>query len=88
MLIRKVNVSGVIECQSYKSIHHGTCSGYMPPEYALHELFSVKSNVFSFGVLVLEIISGKKNSSFHQSGSSDDLLSYVSGDASKFNFIL
>ncbi|XP_076887168.1 G-type lectin S-receptor-like serine/threonine-protein kinase At4g27290 [Bidens hawaiensis] len=35
--------------------------GYMSPEYALDGLFSVKSDVFSFGVLVLEIVSGKRN---------------------------
>ncbi|KAL8503572.1 hypothetical protein ACS0TY_022345 [Phlomoides rotata] len=39
--------------------------GYMAPEYALQGLFSVKSDVFSFGVLVLEIISGKKNTGFY-----------------------
>ncbi|KAG8502659.1 hypothetical protein CXB51_000145 [Gossypium anomalum] len=38
--------------------------GYMSPEYALDGLFSMKSDVFSFGVLVLEIISGKKNRGF------------------------
>ncbi|KAL2496242.1 G-type lectin S-receptor-like serine/threonine-protein kinase [Forsythia ovata] len=38
--------------------------GYMSPEYAVHGRFSVKSDVFSFGVLVLEIVSGKKNSGF------------------------
>ncbi|ONK74688.1 uncharacterized protein A4U43_C03F9120 [Asparagus officinalis] len=36
-------------------------TGYMSPEYAMDGIFSVKSDVFSFGVLVLEIISGKKN---------------------------
>ncbi|PNX91175.1 cysteine-rich receptor-like protein kinase, partial [Trifolium pratense] len=36
--------------------------GYMAPEYAMHGQFSVKSDVFSFGILVLEIISGTKNS--------------------------
>ncbi|XP_045787188.1 putative receptor-like protein kinase At4g00960 [Trifolium pratense] len=36
--------------------------GYMAPEYAMHGEFSVKSDVFSFGVLVLEIITGHKNS--------------------------
>ncbi|XP_061340602.1 G-type lectin S-receptor-like serine/threonine-protein kinase At4g27290 [Gastrolobium bilobum] len=34
--------------------------GYMPPEYAVHGSFSTKSDVFSFGVIVLEIISGRK----------------------------
>ncbi|KAF3970372.1 hypothetical protein CMV_005925 [Castanea mollissima] len=40
--------------------------GYMAPEYAIDGLFSVKSDVFSFGILLLEIICGKKNrGSFH-----------------------
>ncbi|CAI9763347.1 unnamed protein product [Fraxinus pennsylvanica] len=50
--------------------------GYMSPEYAMHGQFSIKSDVFSFGVLVLEIISGKKNSSFYQTDGAEDLLSY------------
>ncbi|XP_057451775.1 uncharacterized protein LOC130743546 [Lotus japonicus] len=35
--------------------------GYMSPEYAAHGYFSVKSDVFSFGVILLEIVSGKNN---------------------------
>ncbi|CAL5405751.1 unnamed protein product [Camellia sinensis] len=38
--------------------------GYMSPEYVVNGLFSVKSDVFSFGVLVLEIVSGKRNKGF------------------------
>ncbi|CAI8596024.1 unnamed protein product [Vicia faba] len=38
--------------------------GYMPPEYAVHGYFSIKSDVFSFGVVLLEIISGRKNRGF------------------------
>ncbi|XP_039115792.1 putative serine/threonine-protein kinase receptor [Dioscorea cayenensis subsp. rotundata] len=34
---------------------------YMSPEYAMDGIFSQKSDVFSFGVIVLEIITGKKN---------------------------
>ncbi|MED6204993.1 hypothetical protein PIB30_013989 [Stylosanthes scabra] len=41
--------------------------GYMSPEYALDGLFSTKSDVFSFGIVVLEIISGKRNTGFYQS---------------------
>ncbi|XP_047335985.1 G-type lectin S-receptor-like serine/threonine-protein kinase At4g27290 [Impatiens glandulifera] len=38
--------------------------GYMAPEYAIDGIFSQKSDVFSFGVLTLEIICGKKNRGF------------------------
>ena len=39
----------------------------MSPEYAIDGKFSLKSNVFSFGVLLLEIVSSKKNRGFcHQ----------------------
>ncbi|PIA58482.1 hypothetical protein AQUCO_00500430v1 [Aquilegia coerulea] len=51
--------------------------GYMAPEYAMHGQFSVKSDVFSFGVLILEIISGEKNTSFLRSDHSEDLISYA-----------
>ena len=37
----------------------------MAPEYAMEGVFSVKSDVFSFGVILLEIISEKKNSGFY-----------------------
>ncbi|KAF7121194.1 hypothetical protein RHSIM_Rhsim13G0159900 [Rhododendron simsii] len=46
-------------------------------EYVMHGQFSVKSDVFSFGVLVLEIISGQKNNNFSQSDGAADLLSYA-----------
>ncbi|XP_026391103.1 uncharacterized protein LOC113286718 isoform X4 [Papaver somniferum] len=38
--------------------------GYMSPEYIIGGTFSEKSDVFSFGVLILEIVSGKRNNSF------------------------
>ncbi|XP_042456062.1 G-type lectin S-receptor-like serine/threonine-protein kinase At4g27290 [Zingiber officinale] len=41
--------------------------GYMSPEYGMNGIFSIKSDVFSFGVLILEIISGKKNRGAYQS---------------------
>jgi len=44
----------------------------------MHGEFSVKSDVFSFGVLVLEIISGLKNSGTRHGENTKDLLSFVS----------
>ncbi|XP_071689682.1 cysteine-rich receptor-like protein kinase 15 [Rutidosis leptorrhynchoides] len=42
--------------------------GYMSPEYAMHGNFSVRSDVFSLGVLILEIISGRRNTGLFDSG--------------------
>jgi serine/threonine protein kinase len=50
----------------------------MSPEYIKYGHFSVKSDIFSFGVLVLEILSGTKISSFRKGESGEGLLSYVS----------
>ncbi|XP_076948749.1 receptor-like serine/threonine-protein kinase SD1-6 [Bidens hawaiensis] len=51
--------------------------GYMSPEYAMDGLFSVKSDVFSFGVLVLEIVSGKKNRGFYSASNQLNLLGHT-----------
>ncbi|KAK4421280.1 G-type lectin S-receptor-like serine/threonine-protein kinase [Sesamum alatum] len=51
--------------------------GYMAPEYAMGGRFSEKSDVFSFGVLVLEIISGRRNTSFYNDEFSLGLLGYA-----------
>ncbi|KAI9078177.1 hypothetical protein K1719_039876 [Acacia pycnantha] len=51
--------------------------GYMAPEYAMHGQFSVKSDVFSFGILVPEILSGKKNNSVYNEENAHDLLSFA-----------
>jgi serine/threonine protein kinase len=32
----------------------------MSPEYVMEGIFSVKSDVFSFGVLLLEIVNGRR----------------------------
>jgi serine/threonine protein kinase len=59
----------------------------MSPEYAMHGEFSIKTDVYSFGVLVLEIITGKKITSFRESGYAEDLLSYVSQFRDGQNFL-
>jgi serine/threonine protein kinase len=52
-------------------------SGYMSPEYAVHGRYSIKSDVFSFGVLVLETMSGKKNKGFCHPDHHLNLLGHV-----------
>ncbi|GMP75063.1 hypothetical protein CsSME_00032279 [Camellia sinensis var. sinensis] len=51
--------------------------GYMSPEYAIDGHFSVKSDVFSFGVLVLETVSGKKNRGFYHPDHDLNLLGHA-----------
>ncbi|KAL4310897.1 hypothetical protein GQ457_01G041580 [Hibiscus cannabinus] len=51
--------------------------GYMAPEYVINGQFSVKSDVFSFGVLLLEIISGQKNNCFRHGEDEEYILSFA-----------
>ncbi|KAK9937438.1 hypothetical protein M0R45_014230 [Rubus argutus] len=53
--------------------------GYMSPEYAMQGIYSGKSDVFSFGVLMLEIISGRKNNSFYSEHHVLNLVGYAWG---------
>ncbi|KAL4601693.1 hypothetical protein ACB092_10G000100 [Castanea dentata] len=51
--------------------------GYMSPEYAMEGRFSEKSDVFSFGVLLLEILSGRRNTSFNKDEQHMSLLGFA-----------
>lgn len=53
-------------------------SGYKPPEYAMGGVYSEKSDVFSYGALLLEIVSGKRNGSFYNIELCLTLIGYVS----------
>lgn len=55
-----------------------TYSGYLAPEYALHGQLTKKADIYSFGVLVLEIVSGKSSSKSLWSESGKLLLELVS----------
>jgi serine/threonine protein kinase len=57
----------------------------MSPEYAMEGAFSVKSDTYSFGVLMLEIVSGLKITSPHPIMDFLNLIEYVStGRCSEF----
>ncbi|XP_020176505.2 cysteine-rich receptor-like protein kinase 6 [Aegilops tauschii subsp. strangulata] len=51
--------------------------GYMAPEYAVRGQLSVKSDVFSFGVLMLEVVTGRRSSCSWNFDESVNLLSLV-----------
>ncbi|XP_060188700.1 G-type lectin S-receptor-like serine/threonine-protein kinase At4g27290 [Lycium barbarum] len=51
--------------------------GYMSPEYAVDGKFSVKSDVFSLGVLLLEIVSGRKNRTFRHPDHHHNLIGHA-----------
>ncbi|XP_021909115.1 putative receptor-like protein kinase At4g00960 [Carica papaya] len=51
--------------------------GYMAPEYALHGYLSVKTDVFSYGVLLLEIVSGRRNHDGRLGKEMPDLVNYA-----------
>ncbi|XP_068669525.1 cysteine-rich receptor-like protein kinase 10 isoform X2 [Aristolochia californica] len=78
----KISDFGLAKLFGSEATHNNTSRiagtyGYMAPEYAKNGVFSTKSDVFSFGVLVLEIVMGRKNSSFSESEDSTNLLSYA-----------
>jgi serine/threonine protein kinase len=50
----------------------------MSPEYAMDGVFSMKSDIYSFGVLILEIITAKRNRGFYKEELDLNLLRYVS----------
>ncbi|CAL1397647.1 unnamed protein product [Linum trigynum] len=55
----------------------GGTYGYMSPEYGLFGRFSVKSDVFSFGMILLETVTRKKINGFSQEDPSLSLISHV-----------
>ncbi|KAG6641606.1 hypothetical protein CIPAW_09G086200 [Carya illinoinensis] len=51
--------------------------GYMAPEYAMQGMYSIKSDVFSFGVLLIEIITGRRNAGFHRTKRAPSLVAFA-----------
>ncbi|XP_062110144.1 cysteine-rich receptor-like protein kinase 43 [Humulus lupulus] len=65
------------EDQTHVNTRVAGTNGYMAPEYVMHGHLSVKADVFSFGVLVLELITGHRNSSFDLNVDAQNLLDWA-----------
>ncbi|CAA3009320.1 receptor kinase At4g00960 [Olea europaea subsp. europaea] len=65
------------ENQTHVNTRVAGTNGYMAPEYLMHGHLSVKADVFSFGVVILELISGQKNSRFKHDPESENLLAWA-----------
>ncbi|KAL3631404.1 hypothetical protein CASFOL_024388 [Castilleja foliolosa] len=65
------------EDQTHVNTRVAGTNGYMAPEYVMHGHLSEKADVFSFGVVVLELISGQKNYKFNRDPESRNLLDWA-----------
>ncbi|GMJ04455.1 hypothetical protein like AT1G70740 [Hibiscus trionum] len=65
------------EDQTHVNTRVAGTNGYMAPEYVMNGRLSAKADVFSFGVVVLELISGQKNSSFNLDVNAQGLLDWA-----------
>lgn len=60
--------------QSHLSTRFAGTLGYTAPEYAIHGQLSEKADAYSFGVVVLEIVSGQKNTGLREDANGEFLL--------------
>ncbi|XP_031266039.1 probable leucine-rich repeat receptor-like serine/threonine-protein kinase At3g14840 [Pistacia vera] len=77
----KISDFGLAKLDEEENTHISTriagTLGYMAPEYAMRGYLTDKANVYSFGVVALEIVSGRSNSSFQPKGETVYLLDWV-----------
>ncbi|KAL3615745.1 hypothetical protein CASFOL_040039 [Castilleja foliolosa] len=62
------------ENQSHVSTKFAGTLGYTAPEYAIHGHLSEKVDIYSFGVVILEIISGRRSSDMDSASDTEFLL--------------
>ena len=55
-------------------------SGYLAPEYAMRGHLTEKTDVYAFGIVALELVSGRKNSDVNLGNEKKYLLDWVCPD--------
>ncbi|XP_008781331.3 cysteine-rich receptor-like protein kinase 2 [Phoenix dactylifera] len=78
----KISDFGLARCfagdQSHLSTGLAGTFGYMAPEYIVHGQLTEKADIYSYGILVLEIVTGRKNhSSIAESAEGHSLVSLI-----------
>ncbi|XP_023741276.1 receptor like protein kinase S.2 [Lactuca sativa] len=69
--------SGPVKGESHVSTDIAGTYGYMAPEYIATGRLYVKSDVYGFGVLMLEIITGLRASDYNQDGMKQNLVEWA-----------
>lgn len=54
----------------YNTFGYDLISGYMAPEYIVRGKLTEKADVFSFGIVVIEVVTGTRNNAFSQNSQS------------------
>ena len=58
----------------------------MAPEYVVRGKLTEKANVYSFGVLILEVVCGKRNSLFSENSSILQMVNVFTWPISQYTF--
>ncbi|KAI3887541.1 hypothetical protein MKW92_022655, partial [Papaver armeniacum] len=77
--IADFGMARIFKANQYQDSTKHICGtlGYMAPEYAMLGKFSIKSDAFSFGVLTLEILCGKRSNSFGNDEEAETIFTYA-----------
>eukprot|EP00249_Psilotum_nudum_P020361 c27668_g1_i1 orf=653-3664(-) len=76
-----------VDDQSHVSTGVAGTIGYLAPEYAIRGQLTEKADIYSFGVLVLEIVSGRKNKDPKVEPEREFLLDWAWNDYEKGNLL-
>lgn len=54
-----------------------SCRGYKPPEFIDKQVISIKSDIYSLGIIIIEIMTGTKYDKYSEFSSSQEFIQHV-----------